>query len=197
MAHDIWSKRYYGDRAKPAWHGINLLDDLGLEYSERKAAEVIALMGNPTVQSFPLVYTLPGGAVKESGMKALVRFEPSNPLDTGLQIGCVSNDYVEINVDEAAALWDQYVGLSVETLAFLRDGAKLFITGKLPAFDIMGEQVDNYLILNNPMDGGESAQGIVSNVRVVCQNTLHAAISQASNSFRIRHTTGAHARLGK
>jgi len=138
-----------------------------------------------------------GDQVKlDTGRVALIRGAmPDDPEPYCL--GVVSDGYELITPYSACDMWDTRVGLPVETMAFLRRGGNLFITGKMPSFDIKGDSVDNYLILNNPMDGNGAAGGYVSNVVVVCQNTLRAAIGQATTSFKIRHHTGASAGLAK
>jgi hypothetical protein len=197
MAHDIWSKRFYSARNKPAWHGISLLDELGIQDDDGTltAGRVMEMMGNPTVERIPLTYSF-GAKRYNSGYHALMR--PAmidDPFD--MQIGVVSEDYELITPSLVAEIWDKQVGLSVETLAFLKRGATVFITGKLPAFDVAGEPVENYLICNNPMDGKGSASGHVANIRVVCQNTLRSAISNSSSTFKIEHRKGSAKALAK
>lgn len=197
MAHDIWSKRFYSARNNPTWHGISLLDELGIQDDDGTltAKRVMDMMGNPTVERIPLQYEY-NGARYNSGYDALMRpAMPDDPFD--LQIGVVSEDYELITPDLVAQIWDDEVGLPVETLAFLKRGATVFVTGKLPAFDVAGEPVENYLICNNPMDGKGSASGHVANIRVVCQNTLRAAMQNSSSSFKIEHRKGSAQALAK
>lgn len=197
MAHDIWSKRFYSARNTPTWHGISLLDELGIKDDDGTltAKRVMEMMGNPTVERIPLLYDFNGGLFS-SGYDALVRpAMPDDPFD--VQIGVVSEDYELITPALVADIWDKEVGLSVETLAFLKRGATVFVTGKLPAFDVAGEPIQNYLICNNPMDGKGSASGHVANIRVVCQNTLRAAMNNSSSTFKIEHRKGSSKALAK
>jgi phage/plasmid-like protein (TIGR03299 family) len=52
--------------------------------------------------------------------------------------------------------------------------------------------VNNYLLVHTSHDGSLAIQASVTPVRVVCQNTLNAAVgskgNRAKQSFRIRHT---------
>lgn len=190
MAHEIWSKRFYSARNVPAWHHISLLDELCItDDGTRTAGDVLTLMGEPSVELVPLSYDYNGQQIS-SGYSAIVRAgTPEDPK--AVQFGVVSGDYELITPYSAANMWDTEVTLPVETMAFLKSGASLFITGKLPTFDVRGEAVDNYLILNNPMDGYGAASGHVANIRVVCANTLRAAIGRSDSNFRIRHQKGA------
>lgn len=197
MAHDIWSNRFYSARNTPTWHGISLLEALGIQDDDGTltAKRVMDMMGNPTVERIPLSYEF-GGRKYNTGYDALMR--PAMPDDpTDLHIGVVSQEYELITPALVADIWDNEVGLSVETLAFLKRGATVFVTGKLPTFDVAGEPVENYLICNNPMDGKNSASGHVANIRVVCQNTLRAAMNNSSSSFKIEHRKGSTQALAK
>jgi hypothetical protein len=55
-----------------------------------------------------------------------------------------------------------------------------------------GDKVNNYLLVHTSHDGSLAIQASVTPVRVVCQNTLNAAVghkgNRAKQSFRIRHT---------
>jgi phage/plasmid-like protein (TIGR03299 family) len=61
--------------------------------------------------------------------------------------------------------------------------------------DLPDSPVDMYLLLTNTHDGSGAVTAAVTPVRVVCMNTLRAALGRAKASYRIRHTTGAQARL--
>lgn len=199
MAHDIWSNRFYSVRNQPAWHRISIFDgdeEEAVTHQERTAVGVLTeLFGEPEVIKVPL--TAEYGAQRlPTGHHALIRkATPDDQED--IVLGVVGENYELITPRSLAEMWDNRTGLSVETMAFLKRGAKLFITGVLPKFDIKGDAVDTYLIAVSPMDGNGAASGHVSGVRVVCQNTLHLAESRATAAFRIRHYQGAANDLAK
>lgn len=191
MAHEIMSNLFYGSRNRPAWHGISIFDETDLDPDQDyTATEVLEVFGNPQYWKQPLFYDLNGESV-ESSHSQILRGPLGDDKST-VPLGVVSSDWELITPQIAAQdVWDNGVGVTPETMAFLREGRTLFITGKLPSVNVSGDEVDNYLILHNPLDGGRTAQGLVSPVRVVCQNTLNYAQIKARTSFRIAHRPGA------
>ena len=57
------------------------------------------------------------------------------------------------------------------------------------------DAVDTYLTACNSHDGSMAFRLMVTPVRVVCANTLAAAIRRAKASFSIHHTTGARSQI--
>jgi phage/plasmid-like protein (TIGR03299 family) len=55
--------------------------------------------------------------------------------------------------------------------------------------------IEKYLFLTTSHDGYGSITAAFTPIRVVCQNTLNAATSNHTNSFKIRHTANAKERL--
>lgn len=196
MAHNIWSQRFYSRGTKPVWHSIDLLKSLMLSDRDRPrtATDILALAAVPKVELKALKYTY-AGKVYTSDQQVIVRHETKDDPQHRV-FGTVATGYELIHYTQAADIWDS-LKLPVETLGFLGRGERMFISGVLPSFDVRGDEIANYLILDNPLTGRDSAGGYVSNVRVVCQNTLHAAVGNASSSFRLWHTTGAKKRLQK
>lgn len=54
-----------------------------------------------------------------------------------------------------------------------------------------------YVLLTNTHDGSGAVTACATPVRVVCMNTLRAALNGAQATYRIRHTSGAEARLSE
>ena len=54
---------------------------------------------------------------------------------------------------------------------------------------------EKYIFLTTSHDGSGSITAAFTPVRIVCQNTLNAALGNATNVVRIRHTAGAKERL--
>ena len=70
---------------------------------------------------------------------------------------------------------------------------------KLPEdFEVTkGDPIERYILLTNSHDGSGSVMALMTPVRVVCWNTLSAAISGAKNLVKIRHTKNAHAKIAQ
>lgn len=119
--------------------------------------------------------------------------------DTNHVFGVVGARYEPIQNIEAFDFFDEVIGkgnASYETVGALGNGEKVFITAKLPNKLIVGkENIDKYLLLTMAHDGSGSIQIMFTPIRVVCNNTLSAAVTNASNKVSIRHTKNARTRL--
>jgi hypothetical protein len=76
-------------------------------------------------------------------------------------------------------------------------GERIFITTKLPGYIKVGgdDLIEKYLFLTTSHDGFGSITAAFTPIRIVCNNTLNAALSNCSNSIKIRHTQNAKERL--
>lgn len=177
MSHEILGQKFYSHRA-PAWHGLGLVND-----EELTASETFEKIGPYDVHLEDLV-TSSGITV---GQRAIVR-DPIPGLDDRARIfGVVGPEYQLITPWNAVKIWDSAVNRHVETLGVLFNGARLFITTKLPSFDVKNDQVDNYLLFTSPMDGLAAARLDTTPVRTVCNNTLRMAQQYASVTYKVVH----------
>src|SRR5690606_37548299 len=55
--------------------------------------------------------------------------------------------------------------------------------------------IEKYLFLTTSHDGSGSITAAFTPIRIVCNNTLNAALSNNSNALKIRHTVNAKERL--
>jgi phage/plasmid-like protein (TIGR03299 family) len=81
--------------------------------------------------------------------------------------------------------------------ALLVKASGFFITAKLPSYIKVGydDLIENYLFLTTSHDGSGSIIAAFTPVRIVCNNTLNAALCNCSNVIKIRHTANAIERL--
>ncbi|HEX2905882.1 MAG TPA: DUF932 domain-containing protein [Phototrophicaceae bacterium] len=186
MAHNIWSQRFYGHR-EAAWHGLGVVND-----REQTAVETLEMLGDYNVELTPLTIEI-GGQVQTTNYFHIVR-QPT-PDDPQYRIfGEPVRDYEMIPPRTLARMVDDTIGRPVETMAMLGKGEKLFVTYRLPkATHAVGgfDEVQNYLLVYNPVHPGEAAGAYISHVRTVCQNTVRAAISAATREYTIPHRPGA------
>ena len=88
----------------------------------------------------------------------------------------------------------------IETAGVLGRGEKIFVTAKLPSnFTIGNESAgsDLYIVFTNTHDGSASLTAIVTNIRVVCNNTLTAAMGSNKAKHTFRHTANIHSAMGE
>lgn len=120
--------------------------------------------------------------------------------DTGEVLGVVGKDYEIIQNRDAFSFFDSIVGgdgIQYETAGALGKGERIFITAKLPGYIKVGREdlIEQYLFLTTSHDGFGSITAAFTPVRIVCNNTLIAALRNHSNSIKIRHTANAKERL--
>jgi phage/plasmid-like protein (TIGR03299 family) len=113
-------------------------------------------------------------------------------------VGVVGKDYHIVQNVGAFSFFDGIVGgkdgILYETAGALgKHGHKIFITAKLPDYIRVGRNdcVEKYLFLTTSHDGLGSIQIAFTPVRVVCRNTLNAALRNQTNCIKIRHTASA------
>ena len=120
--------------------------------------------------------------------------------DTKQVLGVVGKDYEVVQNRDAFNFFDAIVegdGIQYETAGALGQGERIFITAKLPGYIRVGNDdlIEKYLFLTTSHDGFGSITAAFTPVRIVCQNTLNAAMRSHSNAVKIRHTSNAKERL--
>jgi phage/plasmid-like protein (TIGR03299 family) len=120
--------------------------------------------------------------------------------DTGTILGIVGKDYEIVQNKDAFAFFDAIVGgdgIQYETAGALGNGERVFITAKLPGYIKVGREdlTEKYLFLSTSHDGYGSIMAAFTPVRIVCNNTLNAALRNHTNAIKIRHTPNAKQRL--
>lgn len=121
--------------------------------------------------------------------------------DTDDVLGVVGKDYNIVQNIDAFSFFDSIIGgkdgVLYETAGALGNGERIFITAKLPDYIRIGRDdcIEKYLFLTTSHDGCGSITAAFTPVRIVCANTLNAAMRNHSNSIKIRHTASAKDRL--
>ncbi|MFC4233378.1 DUF932 domain-containing protein [Parasediminibacterium paludis] len=120
--------------------------------------------------------------------------------DTEQVLGVVGKDYEVVQNIDAFTFFDSIVGgdgIQYETAGALGNGERIFITAKLPSYIKVGNDdlIEQYLFLTTSHDGSGSITAAFTPIRIVCNNTLNAAMHNRSNSIKIRHTANAKERL--
>lgn len=120
--------------------------------------------------------------------------------DTNEVLGVVGKDYQIVQNKEAFTFFDSIVGgegILYETAGALGKGERIFITAKLPNYIRVGKEdlIEKYQFLTTSHDGSGSITAAFTPIRIVCANTLNAALRTQTNTVRIRHTANAKGRL--
>lgn len=140
------------------------------------------------------------GEIIESQQLPVPNFYSTLRTDNNAVLGVVGKDYEIIQNRDAFSFFDSIVGgdsILYETAGALGNGERIFITAKLPDYIRVGNDdlIEKYLFLTTSHDGTGSITAAFTPVRIVCANTLNAAMGNKSNTIRIRHTANAKQRL--
>ena len=115
--------------------------------------------------------------------------------------GIVGENYTPVQNSEAFSFFDSIVGEGkaiYHTAGALGKGERIWILAKLPEDIIVTaeDHVGKYLLLSNSHDGNNSVSIKFTPIRVVCQNTLIAALSEGK-TINVPHLKDVKARLEK
>lgn len=191
-----------------AWHGLGKVVDA------MTSAECMKLAGldftvdlAPMAAITPTALTTDVSKTKETVIrKDKQLFEgihvPNNfatyRTDNNKVLGVVGNRYEVVQNIEAFEFFDSVIGQGharYETAGALGDGETIFITAKLPTqLAVRKEDIDKYLLFTMSHDGSSAIKIMFTPIRVVCNNTLTAAL-HSKEKVTIKHTRNARERL--
>jgi phage/plasmid-like protein (TIGR03299 family) len=113
--------------------------------------------------------------------------------DTRETLGVVSDEYRIVQIGDAFSFVDQVArtaGAKYHTAGSIRRGRQIFASAKLPKSIVVlaDDIVDQYLLLVNSYDASTGFHLRWTTIRVVCNNTLTAALrGSASYQYTVRH----------
>jgi phage/plasmid-like protein (TIGR03299 family) len=113
--------------------------------------------------------------------------------DNHFCLGVVKDKYEIVSNLDAFAFVDDIMAnekgaVKYETAGSLYGGKKVYLLTRMPDMDVLGDKIESYLFFTNSYDGISSVRAGISNVRVVCANTLQMAINGAVRSWSAPHT---------
>lgn len=177
MSDNIHGKMVYSFE-KPMWHNITepSLVPMGAEEILDKR-----FAGGFGVELRPITVRLNGEDV-ETGDFAIVRGE--SPYDRKeVVFGYCSDRYTPLQPRDIARSFDTNVLQPAETMAFLGQGEEMFISWKMPSFEVVvGDTVDMYGIVRSGFDTMKGTRLFTSIYRPVCANTIALAQSWAKQN---------------
>lgn len=119
--------------------------------------------------------------------------------DHNIPLGIVKDRYMPVQNVEAFSFFNNAIGKNKaiwQTAGFFGNGERIFVSAKLPKNILVdGDPVDNYLVFTTSHDGSSGVKILFTPIRVICENTLNAAIRGASNYVSFRHTNSVHNNL--
>lgn len=188
MAHQFTSGVFL--RNKPAWHRLGVVVDGTL--SAREAFHLAE--ADFSVASKP---------VFDADMQPIAGYQAITRLDTGRALAVMAESYTPIQNEALIRIAEAlHEDTSMDAVCVLAEGRRVTFTARIRGAEgdvVPGDPVQQYLIGCTSHDGSIPFQLLFSPIRVVCQNTLSAALGLANrtdhkdNSIRIRHTKNADA----
>ena len=172
-----------------AWHGMGVVTDGTLP--AREAFETADALF--TVEKRELSYPC-------SAEGGLLRMEPSGTFgvvrtDTQTLLGVVSKQY-EIVQNDSLLRMAEFIReeADMDSVVVLADGAKVAFTASLRGAEtdiVPGDTVKRRIVGYLGHDGKTGCGAKFTNIRVVCQNTLTAALNESGAHSSITHKNGA------
>lgn len=117
--------------------------------------------------------------------------------DTGDVLGIVTDEYEVVDNRDAFRFLDALINsdLHFETAGSLWGGRRVWCLARLPEYvELGGDLSATYVYVANSHDGSMAVTAAVTPIRIVCANTLGAALNHAEHgrhaarTFRFRHT---------
>jgi phage/plasmid-like protein (TIGR03299 family) len=124
-------------------------------------------------------------------------------------IGSVGPKTSLVQNEDAFGILDELVqnfGLEIETAGALYNGAQVWMLAKLPNSTeeiVPGDKTEGYTLIQHAHDNGHSLDGILVQTRVVCKNTMAAALAEHGEAntekgrvFKLKKTRNVSVRVG-
>lgn len=119
--------------------------------------------------------------------------------DYNIPLGIVKERYTPVQNIEAFTFFDGAIGKDKaiwQTAGFFGNGERIFVSAKLPKnIFVNGDPVENYLVFTTSHDGSSGVKILFTPIRVICENTLNAAIASSTNYVSFRHTKSVYGNL--
>jgi hypothetical protein len=186
MAANIFGQRFLGVR-EPAWHQIGTVLP-----EPTTAVEGLKLVDGDfqivKAPTFIEVQTLFGTQrLTDDGRYAIVREPTDDSMEYAVLGHCGEQYEIIQRADFAQALDKLTSRWPVETIGLLGKGETVFFTLDAGMIDVGGEEVHQYFLVFDRVDGKTSAKIAFTPVRVVCQNTLTVGLREATISAALDH----------
>ena len=162
-------------REKP-WHGLG-----EMVQDAPTSADALRLAG--------LDWRVDQKDIQVIGGTQIPNFKANIRSSDGKILGVVSDRYRVVQNEEAFEFTDGLVGGDVryETAGSLNGGRKIWLLAKLPEVQVAGDKTEPYLCFTNTHDGSGAIRVCMTPIRVVCNNTLNAALNTAKRAWSVRH----------
>lgn len=194
MAHELYENDNMISVKEKPWHGLGIVLN---EYPTAKEAQKLAGL-EWTVRKEQVYYRQP----KIDGMSRIMKVPSSYAIvrnDNHMPLGMVGEQYQPFQNDSMFQFMEHFceaTNAKIETAGSLRNGRIVWALSTNGTLEyVAGDPVDQYFLFKNSFDGSTNIEICFTTVRVVCNNTLTAALRGAKNIWRIRHTNNLHEQI--
>lgn len=194
MAHEIMENDNMISVHELPWHGLGIVLD---DYPSIEEAQRLAGL-DWTVRKEAVYYRTP----QNDGMSRIIKVPDNFAIvrnDNNMPLGLVGNQYEPYQNDQMFAFMDQFMqqaNSKIETCGSLRNGKIVWALAQAGAVEyVKNDPTIKYFLFKNAFDGSSTIEVCFTDIRVVCNNTLTAALKGSSNLWRIRHTGSMHEQL--
>lgn len=167
------------------WHGLGQSLTAGATIDEWTREAGLAY----TVLESPVLFRHPSATYPEvfKGRKVLHR------SDNGAPLAVVSDGYRVVQPSEVMGFFERLVGLGgfqMETAGALSYGRRVWALASVGegADVVQGDTVKPYLLLGTSYDGTMATVAKFTTIRVVCNNTITAALGANDSAVRVLHS---------
>lgn len=194
MAHEITAQDSLALFQSPAWHGLGTVVS-----SAMSPDEALIKAGLDWKLVFPRALTATfedGTELKVDKTRPLYR-APHNSNEDYIELHHFGQGYVPIqNSDIAELAYTFGDSVKVESAGSIMQGRRVWFLLRGETMDIQGDAMNTYMALVNGNDGQLCFGVMPTSVRIVCNNTLNMAITNArGRMFRIAHSGNYKARM--
>lgn len=170
------------------WHGLGQKVPAGASLEEIEVAAGL----NWAVRLTPALYRTEdqAGMLIQSKHRFLLRDDTKKPLTL------VGPDYVPFQNRQILDFFRRYVeagDMSIETAGSLNGGQNIWALARLGAgYDVgtpdQPDRSEGYVLLTNPHQYGKGMTAKLTDIRVVCQNTMTMALGGRGSAVQLWHT---------
>lgn len=125
------------------------------------------------------------------------KFRANVRCDNGNLLGIVTEKY---NVVQNKVALDFVDGLVSEGFEFdragqFRGGRSIWVMGKLPKVNILGDDISNNIVFVNSHDGSSGVKVMMTPIRLICSNMMNLALREADRVWSTKHTGSIYTKL--
>lgn len=179
---------------QPAWHGIGIIKD---SISTEDAKQVIdyTVVKAPNHHIIPIEDGKSHKTIISTDSFFTYRSDVNKVLGTKL-----GKDYTVLQNTEILTIVEEILQkgtTTIETAGVIDEGKKAFVCLNTNKTISVGSNdiIKQYVLIATSHDGSMGIMATPTNIRVVCNNTLSAALRNAHGATKIRHTANANSRL--